>query len=276
MWYESKLINEIFDSIHNALEYYSNIDLTLKLCLNGQTYWESPKTGKTTDSFGEFLNHPLLKTINVEISKKDDAQEFYSVGDWRREQYNTKGFTVWGESDCILPRELFHTIDYIEQHKFQYPYFITLSHRKMWDDSWSIVEHPKLQNTKLQDFKTGDILRCDSYINQKQLDEFNSTYEFSINRIDRYKSDGALIIISKDMKLPFISPNLHCFGDDSCFLTFCNKFKIPNYHIDGLMKGHNTHHPLKRQNTVDKNTFEQYEKLKQQGYLEINKWININ
>lgn len=273
MWYESKLINEVLDSIKNALEYYSDIDIKISLCLNSQTYWESAQIGAPEDMFNEFLNHPLLKSVEVDFVKKNNSQGFYSVGDWRREQYNQNGFTIWGESDCILPRELFHAISFIEDNNFQYPYYVTLSHRKMWDNSWLSVEHPNLRNKTLQEFEKGDIFRCDSYIKQQQLDNFNSTCDFNIIKTDLYKSDGALIIISKNMKTPFISPNLHCFGDDACFLAFCNKNKIPQYHIDGLMKGHNTHHPLKRQNTINKNTFEQYEKLKQTGYSEISRWI---
>lgn len=274
MWYESKLINEVIHSVRNALNYYPDVDFKLKMCLNSQTYWETPDDGNTKLRFDEFLRNPALNTFKVEIIQKTDQDPFYSIGDWRREQYDGKGMVVWGEADCILPREFFYAIDFANKSIAEKPYFVTLSARKMWDRSWLAVEHPKLRNKTLDEWKKIDeTLCCDGYINQERLDEFNSDNEFAIIKLDEHKGDGALVTLNEGFSTPFISPNLHCFGDDSCFMAFCRKKNIPQYHVDGLLKGHNTHIRNKRFGAVNKNDFNKYEELKQAGYAEINRWI---
>ena len=106
MWYESKMISETLDSLKQALDYYSPPDIQLVFCLNPQTYLEKPIEGTASNMFSNFINHPVLK--DARIIYKTDHEPFYNIGDWRREQYYPEAkYTVWGESDCLLPKELF-------------------------------------------------------------------------------------------------------------------------------------------------------------------------
>ena len=103
MWYESEMLNETLDSLQIALK-YSTLPIDLEFCLNSQTYIETPIKGKPEDMFEKFKNHPILK--NAKIIYKTDNDPFYNIGDWRREIYSNKHkYTVWGESDCLVPHQ---------------------------------------------------------------------------------------------------------------------------------------------------------------------------
>ena len=58
--------------------------------------------------FKKFLNHPVLE--NTTLIHKTDKDNFYNIGDWRREQYNEYGYTIWGESDCLMPDDMFYIL----------------------------------------------------------------------------------------------------------------------------------------------------------------------
>ena len=267
IWYESLIINELFDSIKNALNYFNDVDLTINLCLNSQTSMSTPINGKPEEMFEVFKNHEIYKMSKVTL--KTDSDTFFNIADWRRDYYNENGFTVWGESDCLLPQEFFHTLDYMASEVKQEPYFVTFAHKKMFDDTWKCVEHPSLVSENLDNWHKKDMkLCCDGYISQHELDVFNSNHETSITQNNVYKSDGALIVLSKGFKLPFISPDINIWGDDICFTKYCEFKKIPQYFVS-LMKGHNIRHPKKKSNCIDVFTKDVIENKKIESFRKI-------
>jgi len=256
MWYESQMINETLDSLQESIK-HSNIPVKLKFCLNSQTLLEKPIEGKPEDMFKQFLSHPVLK--RAEIIYKTDKDEFYNIGDWRREIYDPNAkYTVWGESDCLIPEDYFYILSEIE---IQEAHILSLSSRIMWDDSWTCVEHESLQrypdlnnqkpsNEELQPYRYYD------YITQDQLNSFNEEQEVKIVKTFFWKVDGSLLSLSKGLKTPFIAPDLHFVREDTCAEWYFRKNEIPQYHITTRIKGHNYYHPLKRVNTL--NTRDEY------------------
>lgn len=244
MWYESLMVNETLDSLMIAIS-NTNSPVDIKVCLNSQTYIESPIHGNAYDMFNEFINHPVLK--NAHIINKTNDDSFYNIGDWRREVYDNKyKYIVWGESDTLIPMDYFYILDNIEINE---PHILSLSSRKMWDASWIMVEHCNLQNIESKHDMLG-ILSCGAYIAYDQLCELNNASgDIVINKLSTTKIDGSMLALSKELPTPFIAPEQNFISEDTCAAEFFNIKNIPQYHITNRLKGHNYNHPMKRSNT---------------------------
>jgi hypothetical protein len=260
MWYESKMLNQTLDSLQEALK-NSKLEVDLWFCLNSQTYLEKPIEGTAEDMFEEFINHPIMKKAN--IVKKTDNDPFYNIGDWRRDVYDKEyKYTVWGESDCLLPHDFFYILSEVN---FEPPHLLSFASRKMWDDSWDCVEHKDLlQYPRTQEkpmnapipFNSSDV------ITQKELNEFNSKFEIEIYQNNTIKIDGSLLCISGGVDFPFIPEKMHFVREDYCAETIFKMKHIPQYVVKTRIKGHNYPHPLKRTNTEAKRSdklFKEYE-----------------
>lgn len=256
MWYESKMLNETLDSLQKALEQVTT-SIQVKLCLNSQTYLEQPQVGAASDMFSEFTNHPVFKKANIVHKTNNDA--FYNVGDWRREVYEPGyKYIVWGESDTLVPIDYFHILENLHIDE---PHILSLSSRKMWDDTWKVVEHTQLQPLKPEHDKLKN-LSCGNYISYEELLEFNNRVsDILITRLPVVKIDGSMLALSSNLPIPFIAPDQHFYGEDTCAALFFTKKNIPQYHIATRIKGHNYNHPLKRTNTAntrDDSIFKEY------------------
>lgn len=251
MWYESAMIPETFDSIKLALDTFVG-DVKIKLCLNSQTYIEKPSEGVPEKMFEVFKDHPIMKI--AEITYKTDNDEFYNIGDWRRDVYDPSSkYTVWGESDCLLPYDFFCILN--EFNAPENPSLLTFSSRKMWDDSWTCVEHSDLRKVL---WKNGDVkphipkgLMLNEQIDQKFLDEYNDRFEqILIEKLPVVKIDGALLSISGGINEKFIPSDMHFAREDTCASYFFAYKRIPQYHVATRIKGHNYNHTSKRTNTL--------------------------
>lgn len=258
MWYESAMINETLDSIQTALTYASgNIDI--QICLNSQTYIEQPIEGKAIHMFNQFIDHPVMKRATITHKTNDDP--FYNIADWRREIYNNNGYTIWGESDCLLPYDLFFILEQLQvSGQLVDKHTLSLSSRKMWDDTWKEVELEGLDQITYKD-SWGDIRHRKTRINQEELNIINDQYgDIKINLLNNNKIDGALMILSDGLP-QFIPNDMNFVREDSCAQQIFSYYNIPQYHIKNRVKGHNYHHPLKRTNTKstrDDSVFKQY------------------
>jgi hypothetical protein len=252
MWYESKMVNEMLDSLQAALS-NSSLQVDLKFCLNSQTYLEKPITGQAEKMFEEFINHPVLE--KAEIVYKTDDMPFYNIGDWRRGVYGKEyKYTVWGESDCLLPKDFFHILSYME---IENEHIVSFASRKMWDSTWDCVEHSSVEKVsrKVNDPYQAPVPynSCD-YINQQQLNEYNDLLDIEVYLNNTVKIDGSLLCISGGIDFQFIPEDMHFVREDYCAETVFKIKKIPQYVVKTRMKGHNYGHPLKRTNTEAKRT----------------------
>lgn len=282
MWYESAMINETLDSIQEALK-YSQEEVKIRLCLNSQTYIESPDEGEPEDMFKMFDDHPLFDRVSIVY--KTNQNPFYNIADWRREEYDPSAkYTIWGESDCLLPFDFFHileSLDISERH------ILTFASRPMWDDSWDIVTHKNLQGYS-KPCQCGDVHRTDCIellespykykdtITQNQLDDFNNKSDIEIEQVP-LKIDGSLLCISANMETPFIAPNMHFVREDLCSEHFFRLKGIPQFCVKSRLKGHNYWHPKKRTNTGatrNDEVFKEYAEKSQQSMIQfLNKLI---
>lgn len=248
MWYESAMVRETLDSIYTA-SLQSNIPIDFHFCLNSQTYIETPLDDDTYGMFQLFLNHPLMGISKITYKTMND--EFYNIGDWRREVYsNEYKYTVWGESDCILPEDFFYVLSELT---IDTPHILTFASRKMWDSSWDCVEHEYIESFKREinnPYTAPKPYNSDNVINQQELNQFNEQFEeVIIKQIDTCKIDGSLLCLSKGLPTPFIAPDMNFVREDTCAEYVFKRFNIPQFVVKNRMKGHNYSHPHKRTNT---------------------------
>jgi len=248
-WFETEMALETLQSVEEAIK-NTNLSVKVKLCFNKQTRFDTPINKSIDDMFISLLENDLVK--QSEIIWKTDEDEFYNVGDWRRECYDSKNITIWGESDCLIPDTYFGYVESIFNSTTDYPFIVTIKQKKMWDESWKSTEHEAFQSFTLDQTRAinNKFVTGEGYLSLEELNTFNNSFsdKHSVEISQYYKGDGALICLSPDMPTPFIDPKLHMCGEDTYFFNFCNIKKIPLYSISYYMKGHNTKHPLKRTN----------------------------
>jgi len=271
MWYESKLITETLDSLAEALS-NSGLEVDLKFCLNSQTYLEEPIEGKAEDMFEEFINHPILKRAQIIYKTNDDT--FYNIGDWRREVYDVDyKYTIWGESDCLIPNDFFYILS---QLQIQNPHLLSFASRKMWDNSWNCVEHKYLEKygrTIEKPMQAPIPYNSCDVITQSELNEFNSRGDIEVQLNHTIKIDGSLLCISKGVDFQFIPDDMNFVREDFCAENVFKIKRIPQYVVKTRIKGHNYSHPLKRTNTNGKRTDDVFKEYEMKSTIAMNNFI---
>lgn len=272
MWYESNMLNETLDSLQQALS-HSVLPVDITICLNSQTYLEEPISGKPEDMFNQFLKHPVLK--GASILYKTDSESFYNIGDWRREVYsNEYKYTVWGESDCLIPEDYFYVLSSL---RIEEPHILSLASRKMGDDSWGVVEFEGMESfSRSWPQRNGTIptpLFARDYITSVELAEVNDCGDIRIVKNSVPKIDGALLALSSDLP-KFIPDDLHFAREDYCANLIFIKNNIPQYVIKNRIKGHNYNHPLKRLNTQATREDALYKQYEKESFEALMRFIN--
>lgn len=253
MWYEVEMVPETLDSLSRALQ-YASIPVDIKVCFNKQTFLEQPVVDNINESFDKLSKHPVLE--NASIVEKTNEDGFFNVGDWRREVRTTEGYTIWGESDTLVPNIYFPLIEQIWgiRDQLQNPHVLSLASRKMWDASWLSVEHPAVHNYNVFSNGKSDALRPlghDHYITQEELDVFNNQYadDVGMTIVHPPKLDGSMLALHPNVP-QLIADDVPMVGEDFCAQLALTALNIPQYHIGNIIKGHNYHHPTKRVNTL--------------------------
>lgn len=278
MWYELEMLPETLESLSNAVS-VSDVPVDITVCFNKQTYLEKPVVNNIDEQFDLIAKHLVLQ--NATIIEKTDKDAFYNIGDWRREIRSKDGYTIWGESDTLIPIVYFPLLEQIWNIREQLvqPHVLTLASRKMWDSTWESVEHPVIK--PYQPFPNGKTnapnpISHDHYINQEQLDSFNAEYVddgLSLEVIYPPKIDGSMLALHPNLP-QLIADEIHLPSEDFCAQLALTVLNIPQYHVTNIIKGHNYHHPRKRTNTIaNRNEYgevvrggELFEKLKYESH----------
>ena len=280
MWYEYMLVTECLDSLQNALQ-FAEEEVEVHICINNQTYLEEPEyIPDTMKAFSAVRRHPLFKEGKItEVVLKSDEDPFYNIADWRREKYFPEAeYTVWGETDTIMPRELFSILENIP---IDQNHVISFASRPMWDNSWDDVTHDALQGYSKPCKCPADNHKADcielleapwkykDIITQEELDKFNEGRAITITQV-LPKVDGSLLCLSGNLPTPFLPADMHFVREDTCFERYMVKRGIPHLCITSILKGHNYKHPNKRVGTKatrDDEVFKQYAEQSQQAMI---------
>lgn len=282
MWYEVAIAKEALDSLKHALQHAKG-DVIVRICFNSQTYLETPKEGTVEDMWTELLTHPIFERYYTEVVYKTDENLFYNIADWRRDEYYpSASYTIWGESDAIMPRDSFYILENLTKEPFftkSKPHIVSFASRPMWDDSWDEVTHNSLQGfTKPCKCKGKHIETCielleeplkyKDYITQEQLDAFNGDSSIRLKKLSRLKVDGALLCLSGGLPVPFIPPDMHFVREDTCAEIFFDMKRIPQYGLVTRLKGHNykaSHKRINTDATRDDEVFKMYAKQSEEA-----------
>lgn len=267
MFYELDAIKDFVSSLKSATSFIKNKEnITIEFLLNLSEYSEKIDTSITKDELIELYNNNCVKPLdglNIITKIYDDSDKLYSIGSYRRDlNYNyclTHDFIVWGESDCMMPEQYFDVIETISHYAKSNNinrYCLTFAVRKMWDNSWKVLEHNLFTNNV---FKQADDPSCKDdkssiwyYMSQSEMNDINNQAdEYDIKIIDHPKFDGSLLTISNDLLLNGINipPAVQGTGEDTSFQDMIKVIMGASYKqfvIKNILKVHNRNHPNKR------------------------------
>ncbi len=262
MFYEIEIIEEYIKSVYKALEFVDNKEnVTVEIMWNLSSYFEECESKqKKTDivvRIGE-----LQKKYGFQSLFYQDDKKPYTMANYRRE-LNTRGvdydFTIWGESDCLMPSQTFVVLEQISEHAKAnniHRYITTFAIRKMWDDSWKVLEHNKFTDAPFYEMVDPKATTEQSSIrytmSQEEMDEINDEVdELDVRLITHPKFDGSGLVISKDLLMTGanLPPAVYMNGDDTAFLQSCLLHLGNNYKqfvVKNNLKVHNRNHTKKR------------------------------
>ena len=251
-WYEVDIIGEYVDSLSDAFDGYNGdvlIDFTI--CMNQDL------EKCIDDSKLEDCRKKILSTVTNVKCTANITTDLVTVSDYRRE-FNSNyceraDVLIWGESDAILPKQMFVVLDSLHQQvKDNNPKYLGFfGGCKMWDASWKQLEHPDFTG---KPFIEGDIENWWSLRYTMTKDEMNvindKTDELDVSVVSPHKFNGCGLVISSEVIKAGVNIPKSVFfvHEDTAFMHMTNKVlgDIPQFVIRNILLVHNRKHPNKR------------------------------
>ena len=264
-WYEVDIIEEYIDSLKDAVDYYDGevkIDFTIVT---------NQDLEKVQDKISiEDIKEKIEKHITIiEWGCKEKTKVFINVktkitdklvtiADYRRE-FNEKycekvDVLVWGESDAILPKQMFTVLDNLHQmslHNNNPKYLAFFGICKMWDDSWKMLEHPDFTDKPFIENDYDNWWSLKYTMSKDEMNKINNkTEELEVLIAPQHKFNGCGLVISSEVIKAGVNIPRSVFfvHEDSAFMQMTNKIlgNIPQYIIKNILLVHNRNHPNKR------------------------------
>ena len=183
--------------------------------------------------------------------------ELHTIADYRRE-FNDKfcettDVLIWGESDAILPKQMFVILDNLHQQvKDQTPKYLGFfGGCKMWDDSWKDLEHPDFTDKPFIEGDTKNWWSLRYTMSKDEMNKINSkTEELDVRVLPQHKFNGCGLVISSEVVKAGanIPRGMFFVHEDTAFMNMTNKIlgNIPQYVINNILLVHNRKHHSKR------------------------------
>jgi len=274
MFYEIEMLEENIQSIKNALEDVENKhNVNIDYFFNISECFEKVDTSKTTkqkliDRFECAMDNLRSEGYNITctVYQYDDP---YTMTDYRR-NFNFNNcqrydYLIWGESDMLIPRQTFQVLDMVKDYAASqniHRYITTFATRKMWDDSWKVLEHVDFEDCKyLEKTDEGCFTEPHSIRYTMSIDEMDAindkTEQPDLRILRQPKFDGSMLIMSSDL-IKFgvnIPPGIFGLsGEDTAMQYNCMQLMGKNYIqfvVKNILKVHNREHPQKRTCALD-------------------------
>jgi hypothetical protein len=251
-WYEVDVVKDYIQSLREAIDLYGNkfvqVDFIFSINQSLEKATSSDVILKCKEQFQNLMNKYQFEFVTT--------QGLFTIADYRR-TFNTHFCTtsdvlVWGESDMIVPKQMFIIIDQLHQlvNQNNPKYLATFGICKMWDDSWKSLEHPEFTIHSHSDSKTD--WWCVNYdMTIDEMNAFNDTVQtLDIQLVSPHKFNGCgLVIASEVIKSGVNVPQSTFFvHEDTAFMLITQKLlgMIPQYHIKNILIVHNRKHRNKR------------------------------
>jgi hypothetical protein len=257
-WYEIEIIEEYLESLTDAVDYAKNKDIIIDLTFITNQDLEEIGDANMIDIIARWRD--IIALLNNKGYKVRDRFEYrlHTIADYRR-LFNTNycshvDVLIWGESDAILPKQMFVILDNLHQMSLQNnnpKYLAFFGTCKMWDDSWKQLEHPDFTD---KPFIEGDTKNWWSLRYAMSKDEMNKindkTENLDVQIVSPHKFNGCGLVISSEVVKAGVNIPKSVFfvHEDSAFMFMTNKVlgNIPQYVIKNILLVHNRKHPKKR------------------------------
>lgn len=279
MFFEIDMVVEHIQSIINAIELVENKEMvTIELFFNISEYFEKIDTSQTTkeeliDKF-KTMTKPLEDTgVDLNVVIYDDNKPYAQI-DYRRD-LNYKSckhydYIIWGESDCLHPRQMFHVLEEIKNYANQnniHRFVTTFAVRKMWDESWTVLEHNDFTNLPFHSMKTEPELAQTTphsiryNMTIEEMDKINErAEELDVKMINYPKFDGSGLVLTGDLVQNNVNVP-HCIIghqiDDTSMMESCRTMmgnQYVQFVVKNILKVHNRNHTKKRLYALDMDT----------------------
>ena len=272
MFYEIEMVQEQTKSIINALSLVDNKEnVTVDYFFNISEYFEKVDTNqKTKEDLISLFNKEveLLKSTGCVVKSKiyDDEEPITMVDYCRDLNYfgcKDNDFIIWGESDCLLPKQLFISLEQIKEYANSqniYKFITTFAIRKMWDDNWKPLEHVDFTNeTYYEDERAFEYPHSIRYtMSIEEMDKINDKVDqLDLRVLKTPQFDGSCLILSSDLIKGGVNiPHgiIGLIAEDTSVMRACHYIMGDNYVqfiVKNILKVHNRNHPLKRLYALD-------------------------
>jgi hypothetical protein len=183
------------------------------------------------------------------------TDELITIADYRRkfndEYCDRTDVLIWGESDSLLPKQMFIILDSLHHMSLRNnnsKYLTFFGTCKMWDDSWKPVEHNKFTE-KPVDNKAWWGTRYQMSI--EEMNEINDDVdELDVRIVSPHKFNGCGLVISSEVVKSGVNipKSVFFIHEDTSFMMMTNKVlgNIPQYIIKNVLLVHNREHKNKR------------------------------
>ena len=264
-WYECDIIEEYLDSLKDAIDAYDGeviVDFhisknqDLEKCISDEQFQKC--VDKILSEFDNVYNY--VSTVNGM-----DETDLVTIADYRRE-FNSRycehaDVLVWGETDMLVPKQMFTVLDMLHQNSQTPKYIATFGICKMWDDSWRPLEHIDFTDKPFVHGDGENWWQLRYTMNKDEMNTFNNKVEdLTITNISPHKYNGCGLVIRSEVIKSGVNIPKSCFfiKEDTAFMLMTQKIlgNIPQYHFKNILLVHNRKHPKKRMYVKDENNLE--------------------
>jgi hypothetical protein len=251
-WYEADIVGEYFKTLRDAIDYYGE-DVHVDICISCNTDLEKPESDDTIYNCWKSIVH------EASINKFEPSltSELVTIADYRRkfndDHCETANVLIWGETDMLVPKQMFSVLDMLHQNVQTSKYVATFGICKMWDESWKQLEHPEFTDMPFEDIPGSEKnwWMANYLMNVDEMNAFNDKVdELEVTQIQPHKFNGCGLVISSEVIKSGVNIPKSVFfvHEDTAFMMMIRKVlgDIPQYHIRNVLLVHNRKHPNKR------------------------------
>ena len=291
-WYEIDIIQEYVDSLADAIRAYDgpiDVDMTLSM---GQWLEKTTLTEEEMDALElriYSMFHELQRIRDGVLVMVRSSVSKYSIADYRRD-FNTKfcehdDVLVWGESDMLVPKQMFTALDMLhQQQKDVTPkYLATFGICKMWDESWKQLEHTEFTDKPFIEGDTKNWWSIPYTMTKHEMNSFNDNVDdLDLRVINPHKFNGCGLVISSEVIKSGVNipKSVFFIHEDTAFMLMTNKIlgAIPQYHFKNILLVHNRKHPKKRMYIRDEEQIDDLDAKRKSHnwYIKANKMCEQN
>ena len=276
-WYECDIIEEYVDSLKEAIEQY-----------DGQVICDFTIVGNQdleTCTSEEQLDECIMKIESIcNFGNVRYTKDLHTIADYR------KGFNddyceqidvlIWGESDAILPKQMFVVLDSLHQTSLQNnnpKYLAFFGTCKMWDESWSPIEHVDFTDKPFIDNDEANWWSLRYDMTKQEMNKINDKVDtLDVRVVSPHKFNGCGLVISSEVIKAGVNIPKSVFfvHEDTAFQQMTNKVlgNIPQYIIKNILLVHNRKHKNKRRYIKGEEGFDPKDPG---GMRRTNKWYTL-